>query len=155
MRSPAMAAARDQAARIIRSEPEAIEGDTVRNTSAQPAEQLRGPAAEEAKRRPSETPAAPAPEQPAAPAQAAAAPKPAKRRFVMMGVLGRLALAAAGYGVYWFVAGRFYISTDDAYVRANNSMLGARVSGHLAAILPADNSIVRAGEVIFRIDDGD
>ncbi|TAI67018.1 HlyD family secretion protein [Bradyrhizobium sp. Leo170] len=149
-----MAAARDQAARVVRSEPE-VEGESVRNTSAQPAEQLRGPAPEEAKRRPAETPAAPAPEQPAAPVQTAPAPKPAKRRFVMMGVLGLLALAAVGYGVYWFVAGRFYISTDDAYVRANNSMLGARVSGHLAAILPADNSIVRAGEVIFRIDDGD
>ncbi|MGY3617515.1 HlyD family secretion protein [Bradyrhizobium sp. USDA 10063] len=147
-----MAAARDQAARVVRSEPE-VEGEFVRNTSAQPAEQLRGPAAEEAKRRPAETP--PAPEQPAAPAQTAAAPKPAKRKFVMMGVLGLLALAAIGYGVYWFVAGRFYISTDDAYVRANNTMLGARVSGHLAAILPADNSIVRAGDVIFRIDDGD
>jgi membrane fusion protein (multidrug efflux system) len=150
-----MAAARDQAARIVRSEPERSEGDAVRDTSAQPTEQLRGPAAEEAKRRPAETPAVPAPEQPAAPAQTAAAPKPAKRKFVMMGVLGVLALAAIGYGVYWFVAGRFYISTDDAYVRANNTMLGARVSGHLAAILPADNAIVRAGDVIFRIDDGD
>jgi membrane fusion protein (multidrug efflux system) len=150
-----MAAARDQAARVIRSGPEVVEGDAVRDTSVQPAEQLRGPATEEAKRRPAETPASPAPEQPAAPAQVAAAAKPAKRRFVMMGVLGLLALAAVGYGVYWFVAGRFYISTDDAYVRANNTMLGARVSGHLAAILPADNAIVRAGEVIFRIDDGD
>ncbi|MCA6106630.1 HlyD family secretion protein [Bradyrhizobium cenepequi] len=149
-----MAAARDQAARIVRSEPEAVEGDAVRDASAQPAEQLRGPAPEEAKHRPAETPPAPAPEQPA-PAGSAAAPKPGKRKFVMMGVLGLLALAAVGYGVYWFVAGRFYISTDDAYVRANNTMLGARVSGHLAAILPADNAIVRAGEVIFRIDDGD
>jgi membrane fusion protein, multidrug efflux system len=150
-----MAAAKDQAARIVRPGLEPVEGESVRGTSALPTEQLRGPASEEAKRRPAEAPAAPAPEQPAAPAQTAAAPKPAKRKFVMMGVLGLLALAAVGYGVYWFVAGRFYISTDDAYVRANNSMLGARVSGHLAAILPADNAIVRAGEVIFRIDDGD
>jgi membrane fusion protein (multidrug efflux system) len=66
-----------------------------------------------------------------------------------------LALAAIGYGVYFVLVGRFYISTDDAYVRANNTMLGARVSGHVAAILPRDNSIVRAGDVIFRIDDGD
>jgi membrane fusion protein (multidrug efflux system) len=34
-------------------------------------------------------------------------------------------------------------------------MLGARVSGHVAAILPADNAVVRTGDVIFRIDDGD
>jgi membrane fusion protein (multidrug efflux system) len=151
-----MAAARDQAARIVRSEPGAIEGEAVRDTPTQPAEQLRGQASEETRRRPAETPAAPAPQQPAAPAQTApVAPKPARRKFIMMGVLGLLALAGVGYGVYWFVAGRFYISTDDAYVRANSTMLGARVAGHLAAILPADNAIVRAGEVIFRIDDGD
>ena len=72
-----------------------------------------------------------------------------------MGVGLLLALAAAGYGVHYFLVGRFLISTDDAYVRANNTMLGARVSGHIAAILPADNVVVHAGDVIFRIDDGD
>jgi membrane fusion protein (multidrug efflux system) len=47
------------------------------------------------------------------------------------------------------------ISTDDAYVRANNTTLGARVSGHVAAILPGDNVVVHAGDVVFKIDDGD
>ena len=45
--------------------------------------------------------------------------------------------------------------TDDAYVRANNTTLGARVSGHIAAILAGDNAVVRAGDVVFKIDDGD
>ena len=58
----------------------------------------------------------------------------------MMGVFGLLALAAIGYGVYFLFVGRFYVSTDDAYVRANNTTLGARVAGHVAAILPADNA---------------
>ena len=53
------------------------------------------------------------------------------------------------------LVGRFYVSTDDAYVRANNTMLGARVAGHVASILAGDNTTVRAGDVIFRIDDGD
>jgi membrane fusion protein (multidrug efflux system) len=57
--------------------------------------------------------------------------------------------------VNYVLVGRFLVSTDDAYVRANNTTLGARVSGHLAAILPGDNVAVHAGEVIFRIDDGD
>ena len=55
----------------------------------------------------------------------------------------------------YMLVGRFYVSTDDAYVRANNTTLGARVSGHIAAILPGDNAVVHTGEVIFRIDDGD
>jgi len=153
-----MAAARDQAARIIRSGPEPAEGDAARENSAHLAEQLRTHVAEEAKRRPAETPAAPPPEMPAAPSADAAnpaAPKSGKRKFVMMGVVGLLALAAASYAVHYVLVGRFYVSTDDAYVRANNTTLGARVAGHVAAIFPGDNAVVHTGDVIFKIDDGD
>jgi membrane fusion protein, multidrug efflux system len=152
-----MAAARDQAARVVRSGPETAEDEVSRDATAQLAEQLRTHVAEETKRRPAEAPAGPATEHPAAPpaGTAAAAPKSGKRKFIMIGVFGLLALAAVGYGVYFLFVGRFYVSTDDAYVRANNTTLGARVAGHVAAILPADNSIVRTGDVIFKIDDGD
>jgi len=145
-----MAAARDQAARIVR---ETANDEAAPEAGAQLADQLRTHVTDETRRRPAEPPSGPASEKPAAaPADAA---KPGKRKFVMIGVLGLLALAAIGYGVYFVLVGRFYVSTDDAYVRANNTTLGARVSGHVAAILPRDNSIVRAGDVIFRIDDGD
>jgi len=160
-----MAAARDQAARIVRSGPEMAADAMARDASADLGEQGRADEAkwaDEAKspgdkgpgdKRPAEAPPAAAPEKAAS--AAAAAPKSGKRRFVMMGVLGLLALAAASYAAYYLMVGRFYISTDDAYVRANNTMLGARVAGHIAAILPGDNALVRAGDVIFRIDDGD
>src|SRR6201986_1786198 len=72
-----------------------------------------------------------------------------------MGVLALAVLAGASYGVHYFLVGRFLVSTDDAYVRANNTTLGARVSGHIAAIMPGDNAVVHAGDVIFKIDDGD
>ena len=155
-----MAAARDQAARIVRSEPETAADEEAR-VAAHPGEQARAPAADEARRRPGEAPAAPAPEDKpetkpeASPAAAAAAPKSGRRRVVMIGVIGLLALAAASYATYYMLVGRFYISTDDAYVRANNTMLGARVAGHIAAIMPGDNALVHAGDVILRIDDGD
>ena len=149
-----MAAARDQAARVIRTEPETAEDDVSREATAQLADQLRTHVAEETRRRPTETPASsPATEKPSAPP--AAAPKSGKRKFVMIGVFGLLALAAIGYAAYFLLVGRFYVATDDAYVRANNTTLGARVAGHVMAILPRDNAIVHAGDVIFRIDDGD
>jgi membrane fusion protein (multidrug efflux system) len=72
-----------------------------------------------------------------------------------MGVAALLALAVAGYSVHYVLVGRFLVSTDDAYVRANNTMLGARVTGHIAAILPGDNALVHAGDVVLKIDDGD
>ena len=157
-----MAAARDQAARMLRSEPDSAGGDDAARDAAVLAEQLRAHLSDETGRRHAEAPASPAMEKPAverpasAPAApAAAAPKSGKRRLVLMGIITLIALAAAGYGVQYMLVGRFYVSTDDAYVRANNTTLGARVSGHIAAILPGDNSVVRTGEVMFRIDDGD
>ena len=150
-----MAATRDQAARVIRPDAGAAEGDAARDTSGL-AEQLRHHVADETRRVPAETPGAPVrPAGPPAAAPATAAPKSGKRRFVAMGIVGLLALAAASYAVYFVFVGRFYVSTDDAYVRANNTMLGARVAGHVAAVLPGDNTVVRKGDTIFRIDDGD
>src|SRR6478672_1165452 len=153
-----MAAPRDQAARILRSEPDTAASAIARDPSVSPAEQARPDLSEETVgRRPAEAPDEPAIDQPAAPAADAPStpPKSGKRKLVFMGIAALLALAAASYGGYYLLVGRFYVSTDDAYVRANNTMLGARVSGHIAAILPGDNALVRTGDVMFRIDDGD
>jgi membrane fusion protein (multidrug efflux system) len=148
-----MAAARDQAARILRPEPDVAEDHPARTVAGIAAEPARAHGPEEpVVRRPAEAPASPAIGKPAADP---AAPKSRKRKLVLMGVVALLALAATSYAVYFVLVGRFYVSTDDAYVRANNTTLGARVSGHIAAILPGDNVVVRAGDVIYRIDDGD
>jgi membrane fusion protein, multidrug efflux system len=154
-----MAVARDQAARLARPELEAAEGEPGRDGSAALAESRRAhPADESVARRAPDAPEKPAIEKPATPATSAApaAPKSGKRKkIVLMSIGALLALAAASYGVHYVLVGRFFVSTDDAYVRANNTTLGARVSGHIAAILPGDNTVVRTGDVVFRIDDGD
>jgi membrane fusion protein, multidrug efflux system len=157
-----MAAARDQAARILHTEAETAADTAGREAPAGLSGQLRSHPSEDNARPLAERPLneKPAAEKPlGAPtsvvAAASAAPKSGKRKLILMGVGALLALAAASYGVHYLLVGRFYVSTDDAYVRANNTTLGARVSGHIAAILPGDNSPVRPGEVIFKIDDGD
>jgi membrane fusion protein (multidrug efflux system) len=154
-----MAAARDQAARILRPESDTAGNEIARDPSADLAESFRTQFPEETvARRSAEAPSNPAIDKPAAAPVAAAvsaAPKSGKRKLVLIGIGSLLALAAAAYGVHYVLVGRFFVSTDDAYVRANNTMLGARVSGHVAAILPGDNVLVRTGDVIFRIDDGD
>jgi membrane fusion protein (multidrug efflux system) len=91
-----MAAARDQAARVLDAGPEQPDA------SEAPGEQLRAHVAEEAKRRPAETPPAAPADQPAVPPRseapvAASAPKSGKRKFVLMGFVALLALAAAAY----------------------------------------------------------
>jgi membrane fusion protein, multidrug efflux system len=152
-----MAAARDQAARILRTEPDTAEVEAGRESSALLADSSRAHLSDETARRPAEVLEKPAVAKPAAletPA-VSVAPKPAKRKMVLMGVGLLLALAAASYGVHYVLVGRFHVATDDAYVRANNTTLGARVSGHIAAIFPGDNALVHTGQLIFKIDDGD
>ncbi|HVZ53713.1 MAG TPA: HlyD family secretion protein [Pseudolabrys sp.] len=79
-----------------------------------------------------------------------------KRRKLLIGVLAAVLLAAAGwYGLHYFTVGRYLVSTDDAYVRADATTLAAKVAGYVASIEVADNSFVHAGDAIARIDDGD
>jgi membrane fusion protein (multidrug efflux system) len=147
-----MAGPRDQAARIVRPEAEAAEVAPVRvvPAAAEPSHASDDAVA----RAPADAPATEAPA--AAPAAAkAAAPKSGKKRVILLGIGALLATAGVYYGVNYYLVGRFMVSTDDAYVRANNTTLGARVAGHIAAILPGDNVAVKAGDVVFRIDDGD
>jgi membrane fusion protein (multidrug efflux system) len=73
-----------------------------------------------------------------------------------MGAAAALVLVAAGwYGTHWLTVGRFMVSTDDAYVRADTTTLAAKVSGYISSVEVADNTFVHAGDVIARIDDGD
>src|SRR4051812_24275119 len=63
-----------------------------------------------------------------------------------------VAVAAAGYygNDYWRV-GRFQVSTDDAYVKADSSAIAPKVSGYLSKVLVADNQPVKAGQVLATI----
>ncbi len=95
------------------------------------------------------------------PAAAQAASKaPAKRsswrkRMLVGGVAGLALLGGGWFGYDYLTVGRYLISTDDAYVRAYNTTLGAKVSGYISEFLVDDNVKVSAGDVIARIDDGD
>ncbi|HEX3708910.1 MAG TPA: HlyD family secretion protein [Pseudolabrys sp.] len=105
------------------------------------------PVAEPAARQPAT--AAPVAEKPAAPARS-------RRKLTLIGSAVAIALAGtAWYGYDYLTVGRFIVSTDDAYVRADATTLAAKVSGYVSALGAADNTYVHAGDVIARIDDGD
>ncbi|MHC2087726.1 HlyD family secretion protein [Methylobacterium sp. CM6244] len=90
---------------------------------------------------------------------AATVATPPKRRLLrkaMMLTVLTLALAGGGYkGYEWWTVGRFFVSTDDAYVQADISILAAKVPGYLAAVPVMNGQAVRKGDVIARLDDGD
>jgi len=66
------------------------------------------------------------------------------------------ALAFGGYeGYEWWTNGRFMVSTEDAYVQADITILSAKVSGYVQSVAVANNQSVKAGDLIAKIDDGD
>ncbi len=77
------------------------------------------------------------------------------RKLVLMGAAAAVLLAGSWLGYDYLTVGRFVVTTDDAYVRAYNTTLGAKVAGYVSEFLVEDNTKVRAGDVIARIDDGD
>ncbi|MBO0662214.1 HlyD family secretion protein [Jiella sp. CQZ9-1] len=56
-------------------------------------------------------------------------------------------------GVYYWVTGGRYIDTDDAYVHQDRVTVMPQVSGQIAKVDVAENQQVKAGQVLFTIDD--
>ena len=78
-----------------------------------------------------------------------------RKRLVLAGLLCAI-LAGGGYqGWQYWTVGRFFVSTDDAYVQADISVLAAKVSGYLEAVPVVNGQSVKKGDVIARLDDGD
>ena len=88
-----------------------------------------------------------------------AADAPARKRggrSLLMGVAAIAIIAAAVYyGHNYWTVGRFEVSTDDAYVKADSTTVAPKVSGYLAEVLVSDNETVKAGQPLARIDDRD
>jgi membrane fusion protein (multidrug efflux system) len=77
-------------------------------------------------------------------------------RKVAIAVVALLVLGLGTYyGHYWWTAGRYLVSTDDAYVGARNATLSPKVAGYVSQIAFDDNAGVKAGDVLLRVDDGD
>ncbi|MES2166221.1 MAG: efflux RND transporter periplasmic adaptor subunit [Pseudomonadota bacterium] len=141
--------ARDQVARVVHPEPDASASDTDASRAV--------PAEIEQRSRPTEQPAT---EAPAADISddavgQSAKPKSKTRKRILVGVGAVAALAGIYFGYHYMVIGRYMVTTDDAYVRANNSTMGAKIAGHISKVMVGDNARVGAGNVLFMIDDGD
>jgi membrane fusion protein (multidrug efflux system) len=66
-----------------------------------------------------------------------------------------LALAAVGWGVYWFLVLRQLESTDDAYVAGDVVALTSEVAGTVKAVAPHETERVRKGDVLVELDAAD
>jgi membrane fusion protein (multidrug efflux system) len=75
-----------------------------------------------------------------------------------VGLALALSLGIAGavdLGYDYLTTGRYLETTDDAYVKADSTIIAPRISGYIAQVLVGDNEPVKAGQLLARIDDRD
>jgi len=145
-----MASARENAvARVVRDEPEDMgQQDDVSDISRSKFEDVNA-------RRQAEAPTTDAPVADAPRGFMARWSKFSRKQKILSAIGVVAAVAGVWYGTNYVLIGRFLVTTDDAYVRANNTVLGAKVAGYVSKIAVPDNSEVKAGDLLFQIDDGD
>jgi membrane fusion protein, multidrug efflux system len=64
-------------------------------------------------------------------------------------------LAAAWQGWNWFNHGRWIVKTDNAYVRADITMIAAKAEGYVRELAVADNAQVQVGDTLIQLDPRD
>jgi membrane fusion protein, multidrug efflux system len=95
---------------------------------------------------------------PVVPTQAPVEPSKG-RKIVKRSLIAAVLLAGVAFGAdfgyhYWTV-GRFIESTDDAYIKADYTTIAPKVAGYIETVSVNDNDVVKAGQVLARIDDRD
>jgi len=83
------------------------------------------------------------------------APNNGKRKKAMLTAGAIFAVLGVAYGVYWALHGRFYQSTDDAYVAGNVVQVTPQVAGTVVSIGADDTDFVRAGDNLVLLDKSD
>ena len=86
----------------------------------------------------------------------AQAPPANNRRGVMLRVLmAVLVLAAIAWTIWYFIVGRWYESTDDAYINGNIVQITPRIAGTVISIGADDGDFVKQGQVMVQLDKSD
>ncbi|HYA42773.1 MAG TPA: HlyD family secretion protein [Syntrophobacteraceae bacterium] len=66
-----------------------------------------------------------------------------------------LLVAAVAAGIYWWVFIRNYVTTDDAYARADSAMVSARVPGTVLKVFVDNDFAVSTGQPLVELDPAD
>jgi len=77
------------------------------------------------------------------------------QRFIFPALLGILALLGLGGGLWWWLEGRHWQSTDNAYVEADIATIAAKVPGYIASVPVSDNQPVKKGDALATIVDAE
>jgi membrane fusion protein, multidrug efflux system len=77
-------------------------------------------------------------------------------KIIVYAALAVVALSgAAVYARQWWTVGRFIVSTDDAYVGGDVTVLATKVSGFIEKVAVEDNQTVHTGDLLVTLDNRD
>lgn len=74
------------------------------------------------------------------------------RRLWIGGIIAVFAVCLSGFGAYWLLISRYYVSTDDAYVSGNRLTLTPQIAGTVVSIAADDTDLVHAGQPLIELD---
>ncbi|MDT8759796.1 HlyD family secretion protein [Sphingomonas psychrotolerans] len=80
---------------------------------------------------------------------------PRRRRVPRAALAGGFAIVVAAGGALWIASPASSETTDNAYLRADSTIVSARIGGQIAQVLVRDNQAVKAGDPLVRIDDSE
>ncbi|MFC5581382.1 efflux RND transporter periplasmic adaptor subunit [Rhodanobacter terrae] len=84
-----------------------------------------------------------------------AAPKKNPRGMMLRVLAIVVLLAVVGWALWYFLDGRWYEGTDDAYVNGNVVQITPQVPGTVVSIGADDGDLVHAGDVLVQLDPSD
>ena len=75
------------------------------------------------------------------------------KRKLILALLGIAALTAIIVtGKHWWFEGRFWESTNNAYLRADITVISSRVAGPVAEVFVRENQHVNVGDILYALD---
>lgn len=80
-------------------------------------------------------------------------PAPLKRRLFIF--LFIVVLIAGGFFAQWFFKGRFYESTDNAYVQGEITRVSSQLGARIVEVLVGDNEHVEKGQLLVKLEGDD
>jgi membrane fusion protein (multidrug efflux system) len=90
-----------------------------------------------------------------APAADASAEGMSNRRRGLLILAATVVVGVCVWAVYWYVHGRWFVSTEDAYVGGTIVQITAEIPGTIRAIHPRETESVTAGQTLIELDPSD
>ncbi|MFC5742294.1 efflux RND transporter periplasmic adaptor subunit [Dyella tabacisoli] len=82
-------------------------------------------------------------------------PPKSRRGFLLRLLIAVLVLGTIAWALWYFLDGRWYEGTDDAYVNGNVVQITPQIAGTVVSIGADDGDLVHQGDVLLKLDQAD